>query len=161
MPQTPAPRYALLVLAGFIVGVLVMVFAEKAIAPAHNEVEQPATVVSTSTPTTTDNANLQVLSQDAGESVRVSRVSLPEDGWLVVHEVEAGHVGNALGALRRDKGEYTDMAIELLRATLPGKEYAVILYADNANKIFEIKKDLPIINSDGAPVMVTFKTELE
>jgi hypothetical protein len=57
-----------------------------------------------------------------------------------------------------DGGAHTDVSVELLRATEPGGSYAVILYTDNGNKEFEIRGDLPVIDTVGNPVMQSFRT---
>ena len=79
-------------------------------------------------------------------------------GWAVVHEVENGHVLNALGATRLDSGAHSDVQVELLRGTEPGGRYAVILYSDNGDKQFEVHADLTVIDTAGNPVMQSFRT---
>ena len=108
--------------------------------------------------TGTDSGTLTVVTQTPGLEARVQRMSASRAGWVVVHEVEGGHVVNALGARRIDAGVHEDVAIELLRATEPGREYAVILYADNGNREFEVRGDLPMIDTKGNPLMQTFRT---
>lgn len=108
--------------------------------------------------TGTDAATLSVAAQTAGMEARVAKVMLKTAGWVVVHEIDGGHVLNALGARRLDVGTHTNVAVELLRTTDPGHDYAVILYADNGNKEFEIRGDLPLIDSSGNPLMQIFRT---
>lgn len=108
--------------------------------------------------TGTDVATISMKTQTAAMSVLVDRVALNTSGWIVVHEVEGGHVLNALGAKRLDAGEHAGVLIELLRATEPGRAYAIILYSDNGNKEFEVRGDLPMIDKSGDPLMETFRT---
>ncbi|MBI2048425.1 MAG: hypothetical protein HYT30_00660 [Parcubacteria group bacterium] len=103
-------------------------------------------------------AALMVGDQESGSTVRVVSAEFAVPGWIVVHETQGGHVLNALGAARVDSGIHTDAVVELLRGTEPGGSYAVILYSDNGNKEFEIRGDLPIIDTEGNPVMKTFRT---
>jgi len=103
-------------------------------------------------------AVLVVGDQSAGMMASVRSVEMNVPGWAVIHEIEGGHVLNALGASRLDAGLQEDVAIELLRAMEPGGSYAVILYTDNGNKEFEIRGDLPVIDMAGNPVMKTFRT---
>jgi hypothetical protein len=103
-------------------------------------------------------ATITVKEQMPGGTVSVEYVEISEDGWVVVHETEAGHVLNALGAARLDVGTHDDVLIELLRETNPGGTYAIILYTDNGNKEFEIRGDLPMIDVEGNPVMQSFRT---
>lgn len=103
-------------------------------------------------------AALAVRDQSAGATTTVEQVEMSVPGWAVVHEIEGGHVLNALGATRLDAGKHENVSVELLRATEPGGSYAVILYTDNGNKEFEIRGDLPVIDISGNPVMKSFRT---
>jgi len=96
--------------------------------------------------------------QDAGSSALVNGVNLPQDGWVVIHEVVSGHVANALGAARRDAGNYEEVVVPLLRNTEPDRDYVVVLYADNGNGAFELRADQPIVKENGDPVIVPFRT---
>lgn len=164
MNNTGVTKYAGFAVLGFVVGALLMFVAGKAFAPSEVETiatTTPETVVTSNGSTDAPEGVLTVATQSAGVQVVATNVTLPEDGWLVVHEVTDAHVGNALGAARRDAGFYDTVSIELLRNTLPQTEYAVVVYADNGNKIFEIKSDLPVINSMGNPLIATFRTAVE
>lgn len=92
---------------------------------------------------------LEVEDQPAGMEVAVSSIDIEAPGaWVVVHEVREGELGNALGATRvRDA--VTGLSIPLLRATLPGEEYAVVLYRNN---------DEPSFALEGASVYVDLET---
>ncbi|MBI4068238.1 hypothetical protein HY413_02420 [Candidatus Kaiserbacteria bacterium] len=103
-------------------------------------------------------ATLNVQDQNAGAAVSVDHVAMEQAGWVVVHEIENGHVLNALGAARLDAGAHSDVGVELLRGTEPGGRYAVILYSDNGDKQFEVHADLPVIDTAGNPVMQSFRT---
>ena len=112
---------------------------------------------SASTGSTDSGAALSVSDQPAGHAVVIAHVSLSVVGWIAVHEVSAtGVIGNVLGAARRNPGSYDNVVVDLLRATVPNGRYAVILYADNGNKIFDLKGDQPILGSDGKPIMSEF-----
>lgn len=103
-------------------------------------------------------ATLVVTTQTAGGHVSIEHVSLDAAGWAVVHEIEGGHILNALGAARLDIGDHQNVPVELLRGTTPDKEYAVVLYVDNGNKEFELRGDLPMIDKEGNPIMQSFRT---
>lgn len=104
------------------------------------------------------NATFGVNMQLAGDSVQIEDVVMPEDGWVVVHEVVDGIVANALGATRLDPGEYEIVIIELLRPSVPESTYVVTLYSDNDNKVFEINADTPLIDSSGNAIFKEFET---
>lgn len=101
---------------------------------------------------------VKVENQSPGASVAVTEVVLEVDGWLVVHEVNNGLIGNALGALRRDAGSYEALSIDLLRETEPRRTYALILYRDDGNRTFEIRVDPPMVDTTGEPLVQTFET---
>lgn len=102
---------------------------------------------------------ISISTQLAGGTVTVQSVDLLADGWIVVHEMRDGVVANALGAIRRDAGSYTDIAVPLLRATMPGATYLVVLYADNGDRVFDLQTDTPLTGASGAPLMVSFTTQ--
>lgn len=101
---------------------------------------------------------LSVSAQKAGESVVLDSVELTEVGWVVIHEDRGGAPGNALGAARFEAGVHTGVAVPLLRATVPGGLYYAIIHSDDGDRIFDIKKDLPLADSAGAAVRATFTT---
>ncbi len=100
-----------------------------------------------------------VESQPASDTVSLNMVNLQageSGGWVVIHEIKDGMMANALGAARRDSGEYADIKVYLLRSTVQGGTYAVVLYNDNGDKQFSIKTDNPLTDSNGKYVMSTF-----
>lgn len=103
-------------------------------------------------------ASFVVENQLAGESVLVKNVKMPQDGWVVVHEVLDGFVANALGATRIDAGEYDVVTVDLLRPSVPESDYVVTLYADDGNRQFEINADSPMIDSNGDAIFKEFQT---
>ena len=99
-----------------------------------------------------------VSDQSAGNTVLVANVTLPQDGWIVVHEERNGVVANALGAVRRDAGTHTDVLVKLLRPTLAGKTYWIIPYKDNGDRKFDLKTDFPLRTDQDKLEMYPFKT---
>lgn len=97
--------------------------------------------------------------QVPGSTVNINLVSLPSDGWVVVHEVSGGVIVNALGAARRDAGSHEDVKVHLLRGTVSGGHYAVVLYTDNGDKEFSLVTDTPINDSNGGYLMTSFSIE--
>jgi len=96
--------------------------------------------------------------QLAGDVVVVKEVTMPQSGWVVVHEVIDGSVANALGASRVDEGQYDLVTVELLRPTIPENTYVVTLYSDDGDKQFEIGMDTPIVGEDGKAIFREFQT---
>ncbi len=99
-----------------------------------------------------------VRNQLAGMSVVVEKAVFEEDGWLVIHEGTASHIGNALGAARFDKGEHSGN-VELLRTTEVGITYRAILYRDNGDKVFSLETDFPFLQNGNQPILTTFIVE--
>jgi hypothetical protein len=103
------------------------------------------------------NFGVAVIDQLAGDRVLLEEVTFETSGWAVVHEDIDGAPGNALGAQRFDGGTRTDGYVELLRNTESGNLYYVILYLDDGDGEFDLKKDAPISSEEGI-VSTTFKT---
>ena len=152
--------------AGFVVGMLFIyiwshIFTPKVEAPAIDtiteEVQDTKTGEGTTTGTTT--TPITVTDQTAGDVVRVAVANMPKLGWLAVHEIKDGVIANALGASLRDKGEQKDINIYLLRPTVKGGEYAVVLYDDNGDRQFSLTSDSVATMPDGSFIMSKFKTK--
>ena len=109
--------------------------------------------------TATPDASVAVVTQPSGELVRITRVQLPDAGWVVVHETQQGFVGNALGAARRDAGVHEGFSVPLLRATTPGTQYWIVLYRDNGDREFSLRDDFPFRDTAGNPITASFSTQ--
>ncbi|PIR82220.1 hypothetical protein COU20_03625 [Candidatus Kaiserbacteria bacterium CG10_big_fil_rev_8_21_14_0_10_59_10] len=89
--------------------------------------------------------SIAVSDQLAGRSVTVQSVTLTETGWIAVRErAVEGRPGNVLGAARRDAGVYEEVSVTLLRATEAGGSYEVVVYRDDGDRVFDMKKDTPL-----------------
>lgn len=97
---------------------------------------------------------VSVLDQPAGNSVTVSSATLAQDGWLAVRDSE----GRVLGAARLDAGTASDVMVELLRATEAGQHYQVLVYVDDGDKEFDLKKDTLVMKADGSVAGASFST---
>jgi len=105
---------------------------------------------------------ITVENQHAGKTVTVKSVNLQagtNGGWVVVHEIKNGVVANALGAVRRDSGVSNDVVVRLLRGTVAGGMYAVVLYNDNGDRHFNFATDFPLKGQDGKYVMSIFTAQ--
>ncbi len=112
------------------------------------------TIVSVSVPTA---ASISVSDQAAGEMVTLGRVDMTVDGWVVVHEDRDGAPGNILGAQRFDAGSYSGGSVELLRPTVAGGKYYVMLHADDGDKMYDHTLDTTHVkNSAGMDVVMSF-----
>lgn len=96
-----------------------------------------------------------VENQKSGIKVSVASVTLSEPAWLAVTEMVEGGV-RILGAQLFDKGVTTNKDIELLRGTLAGRPYEVVIRTDNGDRAFDPKLDKPILNANGMPLSASF-----
>lgn len=102
---------------------------------------------------------ISVSDQSAGQSVVVSSVTLSESGWVAVRELQGDELGNILGATRvRDSGTTQNVSVPLLRPTVAGQAYAVVIYQDDGGEEFNFNFDSLIVKG-GAPVSEMFMVE--
>ncbi|MEK7107666.1 MAG: hypothetical protein AAB814_00615 [Patescibacteria group bacterium] len=101
--------------------------------------------------------SISVKEQVAGIEVAVEQVILTNMAWVVIHEADgAGKLGKILGAQLFDAGTGAGK-VELLRGTMTGGNYFAMLHADNGDRAFDPKLDMPILDSANQPVMAMFK----
>ena len=110
----------------------------------------------TPTPATAGKNAIGAENQPPGSKVKLGSLSLEKTGWAVVHEDRDGKPGNILGAQRFAAGTYTTGEVDLLRKTTEGKAYYAMLHADDGDGKFDHKKDLPLLDASGSPLMVKF-----
>lgn len=115
-----------------------------------------ATEATPATETPAAAASVSAGDQKAGTIVLAS-YTVPSTSWVVVHEDRAGKPGNVLGARRVMMGSGST-EVMLLRDTVAGGKYYAMLHADDGDGMFDLKKDMPIMNA-GAPVMAMFKAQ--
>jgi hypothetical protein len=95
---------------------------------------------------------VSVKDQPAGSSVLVSSVTLAQLGWVAVRDSS----GRTLGAALFGAGTYSAVQVPLLRNTVSGEHYQVLLYADDGDKVFDLHKDTLVMNADGTVAGTTF-----
>ncbi len=102
---------------------------------------------------------IAVANQIAGNEVAVESVTVPPPGvWVAVREVNGSDLGNVLGAVRAS-GPRSSISIPLLRATEPNLSYAVQLYRDDGDGVFDLATDSAYVDfNTGAPVIERFTT---
>ena len=105
--------------------------------------------------TVTAGEAVNVSDQAPGSVVKVASVTLSQIGWLAVRD--AG--GRILGAARFEPGVNTGVTIPLLRPTEVGQKYQVLVYVDDGDKVFDLHKDILVINADGSVAGTTFSAE--
>lgn len=118
-----------------------------------------APAATTTAPVSASSGAVSVQNQPAGDSVLVNSVTVPPPGvWVAVREMNSADLSNVLGAARV-AGPRSGVSVPLLRATKPGRPYAVLLYRDDNGGAFD-----PAVNSvyvdfgTGERVVAYFKT---
>ncbi len=126
-----------------------------------NFVSMPSSsFIATSTaPKTQESGAVSVADQLSGDTVMVESVTVPPPGvWVAVRETNGNDLGNVLGAARVS-GPRTSVPISLLRATEPGRSYAIELYRDDGNGVFDLATNSVYVDfTTGAPVIAYFTT---
>lgn len=84
--------------------------------------------------------------QPAGSFVVVGSATVPQMGWVAVRDSS----GRVLGAARVEAGTHQAVQVELLRNTVAGEMYQVLVYVDDGDKVFDLHKDTLVMNADGA-----------
>jgi hypothetical protein len=145
---------------GFMVGVLAtLLVAGELSMPSFASSSAPVNSTSTA-PILAQSGDVAVSNQPAGVSVLVDSVTVPPPGvWVAIQDVnEDGSLGNVLGAALVGHPE-SNVTVALLRNTIPGQQYAVVLYRDDGDGQFNLANDSLYVDFDtGQPVEMTFKT---
>ena len=105
--------------------------------------------------TTSDSESVSVSNQAAGTSIMLSSVTFSETGWVAVRDDR----GWTLGAKRFDAGTQSNIAVTLLRATEAGQRYQVLLYIDDGDRLFDVKKEILVTRSDGSVAGAMFSAQ--
>lgn len=106
---------------------------------------------------TSDNSNMIVVgTQDPLKlGARFGQIKLKERGFVVVRGVVNGDGGIIFGVSHiLNAGEHNN--VQILMDLIPGQEYAVFLYADDGNGIFNEENDTLLRNRDGTAIEARF-----
>jgi hypothetical protein len=150
----------------FILGIIVGALIAGAWFLGGNSVSIPtlskptSSFAATSTePVTQNSGALSIVNQPSGDTVTIESVTVPPPGvWVAVREVNGNNLGNVLGA-ERVSGPRSSVSVSLLRSTEPNHSYAVELYRDDNNGVFDPSKNSAYVDFDtGDTVVVYFST---
>jgi len=67
-------------------------------------------------------------------------------GWIAVRDSN----GRTLGAGRFEAGTHSNVEVPLLRTTLTGQSYQVLIYVDDGDRVFDLHSDILVTRSDGS-----------
>ena len=119
-------------------------------------VEVSGSPLPTTTPTVEASGEaVEVADQPAGMTVAVASAKLAEMGWVAVRD----NGGRTLGAARLDAGAHAGIVVELLRGTLAGERYQVLIYIDDGDRVFDLYKDSLVMNAGAGVVGATFTAQ--
>ncbi len=94
--------------------------------------------------------------QFPGNTLYLDSVTLANGGWVAVHESNAGAPGKVIGSKYFAAGTNPG-SIDLSSSMVSGKEYIVMLHADNGDMKFDESIDPPLRDSYGNIIMTTIK----
>jgi len=98
---------------------------------------------------------VSVADQPAGSNVTIADVSVSQPTWVAVRDTTHWYPGAKLISKSAQ-----NVMIPLLRNTVAGKTYEVVLFTDNGDGKFSIHGgDNLVTGADGAPVSATFKAQ--
>ncbi len=84
-----------------------------------------------------------VNNQAAGSVVTLTSATYPvSEGWIGVRDYQAGQLGGLLGVARFSEAQgLVPSGVTLQRATVAGKEYAVVVYTESGDRQFSLADD--------------------
>ena len=122
---------------------------------ADTAVATPTSSASAGTTMADSGESVSVLDQAAGMKVAVQSLTVNQPSWVAVRDVN----GRTLGAALFPSGTVKNVTVPLLRATVAGARYQVLLYADNGAKKFDLHADTLITGADGSVAGTTFSAK--
>ncbi len=125
--------------------------------PSKTNTNTPAST-GTKAPTAVSSGTLDVLSQSAGLTVKVSSISVAVPTWVLVMDNNNGTPGNGFGAQMFFPGDKSG-TVDLLRPTVAGKSYFVAEFVDNGDHKFSRQTDTQVTGISGAPMLVEFSAQ--
>lgn len=101
------------------------------------------------------------VSQKSGTEVVITHTQLPEDMWLVVHDIQEDEtIGTILGAKFAQKNQQQNgqLSIPLLRNTEPKHSYILVAYKDNGDGRFSVENDIVLRDTSESILYTLFNT---
>ena len=95
---------------------------------------------------TTGDGDVEVNNQSAGMTVTLESAVFPSDeGWIAVSSYPNGQLGSILGAARYSKEQgLVPEEISLLAPTIAGRDYAVVFFTEDGDRVFNLATDVQI-----------------
>jgi hypothetical protein len=92
------------------------------------------------------NGTVNVENQKASKSIVLAGATFPtEEGWVAVRTYPNGQLGSILGAARYSKSQgLIPSEIPLLVTTSAGRDYAVVFFSEDGDRVFDLATDAQI-----------------
>lgn len=89
---------------------------------------------------------ITVTDQKASASITMDTATYPvSEGWVGVRDYANGQLGALLGVVRfSEKQGLVPKTIELQRSTTAGNEYAIVVYQENGDYLFNLAEDAQV-----------------
>ncbi len=97
---------------------------------------------------------LSVADQPAGSSASIGSMTLFKRSWVAIRDMQGTILGAGLFP-----ADATSGSVALLRATTAGERYEAIVYVDDGDKVFDLRKDMLVTNPDGSAVSAVFSVQ--
>jgi len=112
----------------------------------EGDTETPETTTQERPTLPVGDGNITVSGQPAGTSVSLEGATYPvSEGWIGVRDYNNGQLGGLLGVVRFSEEQgLVPSNIVLQRSTVPGREYAVVVYQENGDRQFNLAEDVQI-----------------
>ncbi|WP_428669547.1 DUF7282 domain-containing protein [Roseibium sp.] len=125
-----------------------------------------AAVVFLAGPAFAQDASIAASPQPAGNSVTIDKVTMPADGWLVIHEIKDGkpQAPQSIGHAPVKAGENANITVTLDMDVAPGSKVLAMLHEDTGTiGTYEFgpgstDNDKPVM-ADGKPVVLPVAIE--
>jgi hypothetical protein len=100
--------------------------------------------------------NVAVSDQAAGKNIALANATYPiKEGWIGVRDYQGGQLAGLLGVVRFSEEQgLVPSEIILQRATVAGKEYAVVIYTESGDRKFSLADDVQVDS-----IFATFKAK--
>jgi hypothetical protein len=140
-------------------GIVVVLIVAVAFAVIRARMSQPSST--NPTPTPIEQASVESIAASKhtpAKTVVVDIVTLKNPGFVVIHEINNGQVGNVLGASSiLSAGTHENVVVEISRKSIDGEELIAMIHADNGNGKFDSEAEDPAANdASGNPVTTKF-----
>jgi len=98
---------------------------------------------------------VESVDQVAANTALVPYVRISTTSWVAIRENNGDLMGRILGAQKLEEGVHDNVVVDLLRPMSPHTMYAVVLYADNGDGVFDHRVDTLVLHN-GEPVTASF-----